>query len=48
MDEIVAAVQMRDFVLLITKHGVVYRTVWDEQRQRVEIILETQINVVGK
>lgn len=48
MDKIVAAVNMRDFVLIITEQGVIYRAVWNVRDEQLEIRIETQINEVGK
>lgn len=45
MDKIVSAVQFRDYVLLFTERGVVYKLVHDHEKETVAIRLETQINL---
>lgn len=43
MNEVVAAVQMRDFVLVFTKDGTVYRLYWDSLTDLIVVVKELVI-----
>lgn len=45
MDRIVAATQMRDFVLIFTERGLIYRAVWNELTRSLEFRLENKIEL---
>ena len=45
MDEVAAAVTMRDFVLIITKNGTVYKIRYDELSHQLNVYRELQLKM---
>lgn len=48
MDEIVSMTTYRDFVLIVTKGGALYRLYWNDLLNTFQIVFETRITEVGR
>lgn len=45
MKRIVAATQMRDFVLVFCEDGTIYRVAWDSYTESIAVRIEATINL---